>query len=58
MGKYIEKEKIVLEIERRIEKMFPMVGFSTTAKGVNMQLASKELRSLLSFINTLEVKEF
>lgn len=55
--KLIDKATIVAEIERRIEKLIPMVGFETTANGVNIQLAREELQKVLCFLDTLEVIE-
>lgn len=57
MVQYIRKYTLVNEIEARIQKLLPMVGFATTLKGASMQAASEELKHILSFINTIEVKE-
>ena len=55
--KLIDKDTLITEIDRRIAKLLPMVGFATTIKGMNMELAAKELKNLRSFIDTLEVKD-
>lgn len=49
MGKYINKAKVVAEIERRIKVQNKDRDFN--------YLQIKELESLLSFLDTLEVKD-
>lgn len=61
MGKYIDKDALIAEVERRKEKCDT---FYDIALSNNVELAKvaieeqkRQYNSLLSFINTLEVKE-
>lgn len=49
MTHYIDKDAVVAEIERRLYLYDPIVGYEEGRKD--------EAKSILSFINTLEVKE-
>lgn len=50
MAQYIDKSAVVAEIEGRIEVY--------EKSGINFHLRISELKNILSFLDTLEVKEF
>lgn len=52
--KYIDSEKLIAEIERRMPGLYPTVGFEMTPIGVSMQLAREELKHLLFFVKSLQ----
>ena len=63
MGKYIDKDALITEIERKLKDInlnYVSVGSHPSVSDTNKKLQdgiSKNLQNLLSFINTLEVKE-
>ena len=63
MAQYIDKDIVIAEIERELKNInlnYVSVGSHPSASDTNKKLQdgiSKNLQILLSFINTLEVKE-
>jgi len=63
MKQYIDKDALVAEIEKKLKNVnlnYISAGSHPSATDTNKKLQdgiSKDLQSLLSFINTLEVKE-